>query len=343
MNFTWRSPSNIALVKYWGKHGNQLPNNSSISFTLSQAYSETKISYSPKQDDGNISLDFIFEGNKNEAFENRIKKFLTAIITHFPFLTAYHLQIESSNSFPHSTGIASSASAMSALSLGLCSIEKEIVGSLQDDESFFKKASIISRLGSGSACRSVYPHLAIWGENAGISGSSNEFAIPFKEAAPIFSTFHDSILIVSSDEKTVSSTAGHELMHTNIFAETRYKQANTNTVKIIEALKNEDMDAFGLIVEEEALTLHALMMTSHPSYVLLQPNSLKLIEVIRNYRNDTKLPVYFTIDAGPNIHLLYPHNIASEIQQLIKSDLSLYCENGKVIEDKVGVGATQIH
>lgn len=342
MNFTWRSPSNIALVKYWGKHGNQLPNNSSISFTLSEAYSETKIAYSAKQDDGVISLDFIFEGDKNAAFENRIKKFLTAIISHFPFLTACHLQIESSNSFPHSTGIASSASAMSALSLGLCSLEKQILGTLQDDESFFKKASIISRLGSGSACRSVYPHLAIWGENAEVQGSSNEFAIPFRDAASIFSTFHDSILIVSSDEKTVSSTAGHELMHTNIFADTRYRQANTNTVKIIEALKNEDMDAFGLIVEEEALTLHALMMTSHPSYVLLQPNSLKLIEVIRNYRNDTKLPLYFTIDAGPNIHLLYPHHIENQIQQLIKSDLSLYCENGKVIEDKVGIGATFI-
>ena len=342
MNFTWRSPSNIALVKYWGKHGNQLPNNSSISFTLSQAYSETKISYTAKQDDGKISLDFNFEGSKNESFERRINKFLTAITSHFPFLTASHLQIESSNSFPHSTGIASSASAMSALSLGLCSLEKEILGTLKDDESFFRKASIISRLGSGSACRSVYPHLAIWGENEGVPGSSNEFAIPYQDAASIFNSFHDSILIVSSDEKTVSSTAGHELMHTNIFAETRYKQANNNTVKIIEALKNEDMDTFGLIVEEEALTLHALMMTSHPSYVLLQPNSLKLIELIRNYRSDTKLPVYFTIDAGPNIHLLYPHHIEHDIQQFIKSDLSPYCENGKVIEDKVGIGATRI-
>ncbi len=342
MNFKWRSPSNIALVKYWGKHGNQLPNNSSISFTLSQAYSETSVSQENKTDDGKIEIDFYFEGVKNENFQKRIEFFLTAIIPHFSFLTSSRLKIESSNSFPHSTGIASSASAMSALALGLCSIEKQLTGQLQDDESFFRKASIISRLGSGSACRSVYPHLAMWGENKGVALSSNEYAIPFLEADQVFKTFHDSILIVSSDEKTVSSTAGHELMHTNIFADVRYQQANQNTIKIIDAMKNGDLATFGQIAEEEALTLHALMMTSNPSYVLLQPNSLKLIELIRTYRNDTKLPVYFTIDAGPNIHLLYPHEFETQIQAFIKSDLSNFCEKGKVIEDKVGHGATLI-
>ena len=107
-------------------------------------------------------------------------------------------------------------------------------------------------------------------------------------------------------------------------------------------MKNGDLATFGQIAEEEALTLHALMMTSNPSYVLLQPNSLKLIELIRTYRNDTKLPVYFTIDAGPNIHLLYPHEFETQIQAFIKSDLSNFCEKGKVIEDKVGHGATLI-
>lgn len=342
MNFTWRSPSNIALVKYWGKHGNQLPNNSSISFTLSQAFSETTVMHESKNENGKIDLEFYFEGVKNENFQKRIEKFLGAIVPHFPFLTSSFLKIESSNSFPHSTGIASSASAMSALALGLCSIEKQLLGTLTNNDDFLKKASIISRLGSGSACRSVYPHLAIWGENKGVALSSNEYAIPFLEADEIFKTFHDSILIVSSDEKTVSSTAGHELMHTNIFADIRYQQANQNTIKIMDAMRAGDLATFGLIAEEEALTLHALMMTSNPSYVLLQPNSLKLIELIRTYRNDTKQPVYFTIDAGPNIHLLYPHEIESDVQNLIKSELSKYCENAKVIEDKVGLGATQI-
>lgn len=344
MNYTWRSPSNIALVKYWGKHGTQLPNNSSISFTLSNAFSETSVSYENKgTDTGKIDIEFLFEGNKNDSFQLRIEKFLTSVLPHFPFLTSLKLKIASTNSFPHSTGIASSASAMSALALGLCSIEKELIGSLQSNEEFLKKASIISRLGSGSACRSVYPHLAIWGKNEGVEKSSDDYAIPFTEAAPIYTSFHDSILIVSSDEKKVSSTAGHELMHTNIFADTRYKQANTNTIEIIDALKSGDLEKFGRIAEEEALTLHALMMTSNPSYILLQPESLKLISLIRNYRNSTKLPVYFTIDAGPNIHLLYPNSIFNEVQDLIKNELSLCCENKKVIEDKVGLGATLVN
>ncbi len=340
MKYTWRSPSNIALVKYWGKHGIQLPNNSSISFTLSNAYSETSVAFEPKADDGKLAIEFLFEGSKNEAFQKRIEKFLSSIISHFPFLTSVKLHIESTNSFPHSTGIASSASAMSALALGLCSIEKELTGALANNDDFMRKASIISRLGSGSACRSVYPHLAIWGENPGVANSSNDYAIPYTEAASIFTTFHDSILIVSSDEKKVSSTAGHELMHSNIFAGTRYKQANNNTVEIIKALQSGDLEKFGLIAEEEALTLHALMMTSNPSYILLQPESLQLIALIRSFRESTKLPVYFTIDAGPNIHLLYPHSIFNEVQDLIKNELSKCCENGKVIEDQVGIGAT---
>lgn len=343
MNFTWRSPSNIALVKYWGKHGVQLPNNSSISFTLSNAYSETSVSYTSKiTDDRSIDIDFLFEGQKNEAFQKRISNFLESILPHFPFLSELHLDISSVNSFPHSTGIASSASAMSALALGLCSIERELTGALTNHDEFLRKASIISRLGSGSACRSVYPHLAIWGKNNQVKDSSDEYAIAFAEAAPIYSGFHDSILIVSSDEKIVSSTAGHELMHSNIFADIRYKQANSNTVEIIDALKTGDLEKFGSIAEEEALTLHALMMTSSPSYILLQPESLKLISLIRAYRAETKQPVYFTIDAGPNIHLLYPHDIFDDVQSFIRNELSKSCENGKVIEDQVGLGATLI-
>ncbi len=341
MKYTWRSPSNIALVKYWGKHGIQLPRNSSISFTLSNAFSETSIEFTKKNADNNkVEIEFLFEGEKNEAFQNRIEKFLNSIVSYFPFITSLNLQISSINSFPHSTGIASSASAMSALALGLCSIENELTGALSNQEDFMRKASIISRLGSGSACRSMYPYLSIWGKNDGVSNSSDEYAIPFTESNEIYKTFHDSILIVSSDEKKVSSTAGHELMHNNIFAETRYKQANKNTVDIIDALKSGDLDKFGLIAEEEALTLHALMMTSNPSYILLQPESLKLISLIRDYRNETKLPVYFTIDAGPNIHLLYSHSIFNEVQDLIKNELSKQCEGGRVIEDKVGIGAT---
>ena len=114
----WRAPSNIALIKYWGKYGNQLPKNASISFTLNNAFTETSVKYAAKENnDKNIDLKFYFEGKENPKFAEKIQKFLESIIPHFPFLTYVSLEINSSNSFPHSTGIASSASSMAALAL----------------------------------------------------------------------------------------------------------------------------------------------------------------------------------------------------------------------------------
>lgn len=83
----WQSPSNIALVKYWGKHDNQLPNNTSISFTLSSAFTETSIVYQPKANDGTIAFSFLFEGKPKPSFNAKIQKFLESIQTKLPF---YH-------------------------------------------------------------------------------------------------------------------------------------------------------------------------------------------------------------------------------------------------------------
>ena len=172
----WRSPSNLALVKYWGKYGRQLPRNPSISFTLNNAFTETVLEYSPKEEDNqDIKLDFFFEKEENDAFRNKMLKFLESITDVYPFLTQLHLTVHSYNSFPHSTGIASSASAMSALAACLCSLEKELFGTLENSDDFYQKSSFIARLGSGSASRSVYPHLAIWGESDVANGSSIAF------------------------------------------------------------------------------------------------------------------------------------------------------------------------
>ncbi len=336
-NITHRSPSNIALVKYWGKYGVQLPRNPSISFTLTNAYSETSMQLvSRNAANGSIELDFTFEGEKNEAFRSKQVKFLESIVEHFPFLHEYGLQVSSSNSFPHSAGIASSASAMSALALCLCDAERQLTGNLQNEADFLRKASIISRLGSGSACRSVYPQLAAWGQTKHIEGSSNEYAVPYgHEVDTVFHSFHDDILIVSSAEKSVSSRAGHALMEGNPFAAPRYQQADDNLGELLAAMKTGDLEKFGVIVENEALTLHALMMCSYPSFVLLQPNSLAIIERIKQFRDSEKLPFYFTIDAGPNIHFLYPDSVAEQAKSFIDNELRPLCENGKVVIDKV--------
>ncbi len=341
---TWRSPSNLALIKYWGKHGRQLPRNPSISLTLDTAYTETTLEYRPKLGvDEGLSLDFYFEGKENEAFKAKVLSFLESITDIFPFLRQLELTIRSTNSFPHSAGIASSASSMSALALCLCSLEDDLLGSLADDLEFRKKASFVARLGSGSACRSIYETMAAWGETGDIEGSSDLYAVPFvEELNPVFKTFHDTILIASKSEKSVSSRAGHALMEGNIYAANRYLQAKQRMLRLLEALKTGDLNLFGQITENEALTLHALMMTSHPSYILMKPATLSMIERVRAYREETKNPLYFSLDAGPNLHLLYPENIKEAVDTFIQSELIQFCEGGEWIGDKVGKGPLQL-
>ncbi len=339
----WKSPSNIALVKYWGKYGRQFPKNASISFTLSNAYSITQINYThdPARIK-NLVVNFTFEGKSNKAFEDRIISFLLSIKDEFTFLSNIALNIDSENSFPHSSGIASSASAMSALALCLIDIKQKIEGKTLSKLEFTKITSHVSRLGSGSASRSIIPKLAIWGEHPSFK-SSNEYAIQVDEFLhPIFDNFHDDILIISPNEKSVSSTAGHKLMDNNPYAEERYKQANERLVHLTESMKIGDIVSFGKIVEDEALTLHALMMCSDPSYILMEPNTLHVINLIRSFRQKTKLPIYFTLDAGPNLHLLYPDGIKKEVESFINKELKTFCHNGKIIKDQIGNGPEKL-
>ena len=196
----------------------------------------------------------------------------------------------------------------------LAEIEQSLLGQAKLD---LRQASVLARLGSGSASRSVYGPIAIWGENDTVTQASNEFAIPFSEKIdPIFNNYHDDILIVSKAEKSVSSRAGHALMEDNPYALNRFEQAHRHLSEIISAMQSGDLEKFGVIVEKEALTLHALMMASDPPYILMEPATITLINLIQNYRLDTKAPIYFTLDAGPNIHLLYPHAYADQAAEL---------------------------
>lgn len=329
-----RSPSNIAIVKYWGKHDKQLPNNPSISFTLSNCFTETKVRYNTKTqiDKGAvpISIDFYFEGKENHAFKTKIEKYLNENLQYFSFLKGLHLKIESYNSFPHSSGIASSASSMSALVM--CLLEIKYKGNDID----LQEASFLSRLASGSAARSVYPTMALWGKIPSLSNSSDEFAVPIGDMIhPIFKTYHDTILIVSSKEKSVSSRAGHSLMNNHPMAEARYATARKNTQDLLTILKQGDLEGFINIAESEANQLHNLMASSTPSYTLKEPNTIKIIDEILKFRKETLLPICYTLDAGPNVHLLYPDSCSEKVHYFIDEVLKNYCFNNKYIDDKV--------
>jgi len=339
----WQSPSNIALVKYWGKYGIQLPSNPSISVTLRNAVTQTQVKYTKITGNEFYDVHLLFEGKRNDAFLPKIHQFFDRIITDYPFLRQYRLEIESSNTFPHSAGIASSASSMSALALCVVSVSNKLSHTCFEGKDFFKEASRLARLGSGSACRSLFGGMSIWGNTDADITSSQEYGISFDEFHPTFKNLHDAILIVSGEEKSVSSTVGHGLMNNNPYAEPRFQQASNRLLEIKQFLKKGDWDGFGVLLEEEALTLHALMMTSSPSFMLLKPETLAIIEEIRSFRQETKLPVYFTIDAGPNIHLLYPDDVSEKIKaSLIEERLLKYCDKETVIYDQMGEGPVQL-
>lgn len=336
---SWQSPSNIALIKYWGKRPVQIPANASISFTLSEASTITSVSYEPRTTEW---VDFSFEGTTEKSFADRIIKYLTSLLDIMPWLEKLSFKIESSNTFPHSSGIASSASSMSALALCLCDIERKIHHTEKDKSLFLKKASYVARLGSGSAARSLYPKLASWGTSSHLSKSSDEYATQVFGLDHIFDSFHDDIIIVSDAKKSVSSSAGHALMENNIFANSRYQQADLHMSILLKAMQEGDLVTFGKVVEDEALSLHALMMCSDPSYILMKPGTLEVIEKIRNFRKETNLPLFFTLDAGPNVHMIYPDIIKEQVDTFVTDHLVTIAHNGRIIKDHVGQGPVKI-
>ncbi|MDG1728983.1 MAG: diphosphomevalonate decarboxylase [Algibacter sp.] len=338
-SFTWSSPSNIALVKYWGKKEHQIPENPSISFTLDNCKTTTTLSFSKKENSDSFSFEVFLDGEKKDDFKPKIETFFKRVEAYLPFLKDYHFKIETSNTFPHSSGIASSASGMSALALCLMSIDKSL-GEHISQENFIQKASFLARLGSGSACRSLEGDLVVWGKHNKIDGSSDVFGVKYPyEVHQNFKNYQDTILLVDKGEKQVSSTVGHNLMHGHPFAKERFKQANKNLSDMISILKDGDLDKFIALVESEALTLHAMMMTSMPYFILMKPNTLEIINKIWAYRQSSGSKVCFTLDAGANVHVLYPENEAFQVLEFIKNELVAFCQKGQYINDKIGFGA----
>lgn len=326
------APSNIALIKYWGKRGIQIPQNPSLSFTLSKSVTKTEVTW----EDGVGNTEFFFEGQRSEAFEDKIYKYRKIWEEEYPFFKNLNLKIESSNSFPHSAGIASSASSMASLSLCFSHIAAKHGALDENEELFFNKASYFARLGSGSACRSLYGGVVTWGEWA--EGTSDLYASKLNDLPDSWNQWGDAILLVSSKEKPVSSRQGHALMENHPYSETRYAEAKKRMNVLEDIMKEEKLMEFCELVETEALELHGLMMNSKPSFILMKPESLSVIEKVREFRKETNLPVCFTLDAGPNIHLLYPLEHQEKVHQFIKSDLLNFLEDECWIDDKVGKG-----
>jgi diphosphomevalonate decarboxylase len=370
----WESPSNIALVKYWGKDPGQIPMNPSLSFVLKESVVRMVLEYTFSSSDAVALKAFTLNGNPNLAFMKRISEFLNTLDPFFPFLRGMDISISSESTFPHSAGIASSAAAFSALALNLCSMEQEVTHSIDIDclgisnvserlsafksdsildghfpgdfeyEKFALKASFIARLGSGSACRSLQHGFVAWGNTPLMEASDDRYAIKVsrKDVSPVFNSLQDAVLIINDGIKEVSSSAGHALMQHHAYRQSRVAQANENMNQLLKALKTGDEILFFDVIENEALSLHSLMMSSSPGYILMKPASINALERIMNFRRESGLRMGFTMDAGPNIHLIYFYRDADKIKNFINEELVSLCSTRRWIDDGMGSGPVKI-
>lgn len=322
----WKTSANIAFVKYWGKKGHQLPANPSLSLTLKECTTTTKATFTEA---ASLSVSLTLSGKEEKNFADKITTYLETLTGEFPALSRLAVKIETSNSFPHGTGMASSASGLSAFALCLA----DYLGKTTDAD-FYRRASSLARLASGSACRSLYGGFTVWGKSE-LPGSSDEYAVPFDVHGDL-AQLHDSVLVISEEEKKVSSRQGHAKMAEHLFKEARYTQAHRHFSLMLKALKSGDIETMGEILENEALSLHAMMMTSPEGYMLMRPNTLAAIELVRDFRQTTKLPLYFTLDAGPNVHLIYPESTRNKIETFIAHELAPLAV--RTIHDQRGEG-----
>jgi diphosphomevalonate decarboxylase len=148
-------------------------------------------------------------------------------------------------------------------------------------------------------------------------------------------------LLVDVGQKSVSSTVGHGLMNGHPFAEARFATAHEHLAAFQPILASGDVGSFLALAEREALMLHGLMMASNPPFVLMKPETLAILEKIQNARRDG-LEVGFTLDAGANVHVLYPARAEQSVREFVTTSLSAHCKDGAFIHDRVGAGPQQL-
>ena len=325
-------PSNIALIKYWGKYKDQIPANPSISYTLNHCKTNTSMEFIANE---NFSVQTFLAGNEEVKFAEKIEKYFRNIEQYLPWILKGKYIIKTENTFPHSSGIASSASGFGAIAKCLMKLDETFSCQVSEEDSL-RKASFLARLGSGSACRSLYNGLIVWGATDEVEGSSDLFAVPYpdSEIHDVFKSFNDWVLLIHEGQKSVSSTVGHGLMNTNPYAERRFQEARENFVPMKEILKTGNMEHFIKLVEHEALTLHAMMMMSDPAFILMKTGTLEVINKIWDFRRETGLPLFFTLDAGANVHLLFPDNDSEEqIKTFIETELLRHTQKNGGVKD----------
>lgn len=312
------SPANIAFIKYWGKINPKLniPFNDSISMNLDKCLTKTTVKFDEK-----LKRDEIYINGEKVEGEKRIRVVeILNLIRSKAKISTFAL-VKSENNFPTSAGIASSASGFSALALagsgaaGLKLTEKEL--------------SNLARMGSGSACRSIPDGFTYWKK-----GRDDKSSYAFQIAPPGFWDLRDIIAVVSVGGKKTSSTEGHELAKTSPYFEKRIKDIKKRTIKLKNALLSKNFEEFGKILEEEAVDLHVMAMTSHPPVFYWNSGTFMVMDKIFELRKKGIL-CYFTMDAGPNVHII----CRGKDEEAVKKEIKKLELVKKVIVNRPGKGA----
>jgi diphosphomevalonate decarboxylase len=290
------SCSNIAFIKYWGNRDEalRLPVNASLSMNLDGLFTQTSVTF----DSAHLSdsLDLNNAPVQGPAL-NRVVRFLD--IVRGLSRSQLYARVTSSNNFPIGAGIASSAAAFAALALAAST-----AAGLQLSE---PQLSRLARRGSGSACRSIPGGFVEWQP-----GATEEESFAFSIAPASHWDLVDCIAVLASGHKSVGSTEGHAAAPTSPLQPARVADTPRRMAIARRAILDRDFPTFAEIVEADSNLMHAVMMTSQPALFYWEPASLQLIKTIPSWRKDG-LQCCYTLDAGPNVHVLCPKTYAAEV------------------------------
>ncbi|WP_338521279.1 diphosphomevalonate decarboxylase [Candidatus Legionella polyplacis] len=298
MKWIAQAPSNIALIKYMGKKNkiNNLPINSSLSYTLNRFKSTVLLEYNKKiKQDLWKPLSITKTNHTKNIFllsiseQKRFLKHLSRIKSYFNYKGSFIVQ--SNNNFPISAGISSSASSFAALTkcaiLAISTIKQCPIPSIT-------KQANISRMASGSSCRSFFSPWTLWKKNNLVLSPKINY-----------NNLKHQIILIDKKKKYISSTQAHNLIETSTYFKTRHKRANNNLKKLFKAIKYKHWKNIYKICWEEFFDLHRLFITSKPSFSYINQkteNALLMLKELWKVKKDGPI---ITMDAGPNIHLLY--------------------------------------
>jgi diphosphomevalonate decarboxylase len=289
---------NLAFIKYWGNRDNtlRLPSNGSISMNLDGLYTRTTVSFQPSLPFDQLII------NGHEVMGHGLDRISYILDIIRGMADIYdRAEVMSENNFPSGAGIASSASAFAALALagskaaGLNLSEPEL--------------SRLARRGSGSASRSIPGGFVEWQ-----MGTSDEDCFAFSIAEPGHWDLVDCVAIVSAAHKKTGSTEGHSIAWTSPLQAARVADAPRRLEICRKAILERDFNTFASIVELDSDMMHSVMMTSTPQLHYWKPASLDVMSCVRQWRADG-MPVCYTVDAGPNIHILCPGTEAQTVEK----------------------------